>query len=60
MFKLRIETKNAAFGEDDATKIEELCRILDEVKKDLIRDLDSSTVHDINGNRAGDWHLSRR
>jgi len=63
MFKLKIDTKNAAFcgpdGED--YREEEIVRIL---KEDLIRQLNRGNeygiLHDINGNSVGEFKLTKR
>jgi hypothetical protein len=60
MFKLRIETKNAAFFEDDEWRPEEeIKRILEEVIKNVDGDIDG-VIHDFFGNRVGEWKLTKR
>lgn len=55
MFKLEIETGNAAF-EDDARI--EVARILREVAARLERDLETTRgIQDLNGNTVGRWSL---
>jgi len=56
MFKLRIETKNAAFEFSPEVEVQ---RILSEVSNKLDSG-DSGTIHDINGNRVGEWTLTKK
>ena len=61
MFKLRIETKNAAFGIDQADSGTEVARILETIRKDLLysNKLEGS-LFDSNGNKVGTWKLTKR
>jgi hypothetical protein len=58
MFKLRIETDNAAFGTNAYEAAGEISRILaelaDRVKQAIIHDGDRFTLRDINGNKVGE------
>lgn len=60
MFKLEIETDNAAF-EDGGN--EELARILrklaDRITFGTYDEDDNGALLDINGNKVGDWELTR-
>jgi len=63
MFKLRMETKNAAFDneEDYLKKHYEVARILKEVVMKLENGDEWGTIHDINGgNKIGEWTLTNR
>lgn len=55
MFRLKIETDNAAFQESTAQ--EEIARILREIASKLDGLDDSGKVYDGNGNYVGDWKL---
>lgn len=53
MFKLEIETGNAAFGDD---RPEEIARILRDVAKRLVNDrYPYGDLRDINGNKVGEF-----
>jgi hypothetical protein len=56
LFKLKIETGNAAFEEEPA---EEIIRILEsQVIGQLAKGYESGTLRDLNGNECGAWELS--
>lgn len=59
MFELKIETDNAAFGEDEGDAAREVARILRELADRMDSDLwnRTETVRDINGNRVGSFTL---
>ena len=56
MFRLAIETDNAAFGENDLEKTSEVCRILKAYIKNVENrgDLAQVNLRDINGNKVGE------
>lgn len=56
MFRLTIETDNAAFAEDSAT--EEVARILEDAAKRLRDGVRTSTLRDSNGNTVGQFSLT--
>ena len=58
MFTITINTDNAAF--DDANVEEEIARILDRVKGDLLGGMYGSNIRDFNGNTIGEWELVDR
>lgn len=58
MFRLRIETKNQAFEEDN--KQIEIVRILRELILRLECGNTEGTLHDINGNKVGEYTLTNR
>lgn len=59
MFRLEIETTNAAFGDDPgADRERELARILREVAARAETGQTSGAVHDYNGNTVGTWKLT--
>lgn len=55
MFTTVIDTDNSAFDEDNG--VHEICRILDEIKNDLLEDNTSrqQVLRDINGNKVGEF-----
>jgi hypothetical protein len=56
LFKLKIETGNAAFEEEPA---EEIIRILEsQVIGQRAKGYESGTLRDLNGNECGAWELS--
>lgn len=60
LFRLEIETGNAAFGEDTGAEIE---RILSDLAVQIGEDLNPSrgargTLRDINGNTVGTWRYT--
>ena len=57
MFKLSIETDNAAFGEMPEI---EVIRILKETIILLEQGFDEQTLHDVNGNNVGKYTLNKR
>ena len=67
MFTVKIRTGNAAFRSDEFQDEDgnncldpcscELRRLLDDVKKQLVRGYTDGTLIDINGNRVGEWSL---
>ena len=57
MFKLKIDTRNAAFEEDAS---EEIISILQYVRERLAEGRTEGVLHDINGNRVGEWKLTNR
>jgi hypothetical protein len=60
-FSLEIDSANAAFGETDANARYEVARILygiaQRIKEGSVTDQQGG-MHDLNGNRVGEWHLS--
>ena len=59
MFTLKIKTDNEAFTEDDGRV--ELARILKSVAHWLEENSPNSAgIYDIDGNRVGDWKLTKR
>jgi len=62
MFKLKIDTKNAAFcgpdGED--YRGEEIVRILEDLIRQLKWGNEYGILHDINGNSVGEFTLTKR
>lgn len=57
MFKLKIETDNAAFGETIDETIDELGRILRETAGRMERGIVGGPLRDINGNSVGEYSL---
>jgi hypothetical protein len=55
MFRLRIDTKNAAF---EGRTLAELARLLREAAQDLERGYRGGTLRDLNGNTVGRFELS--
>lgn len=55
MFRLRIETSNAAFADGDASA--ELARILRDIADKLEAGSTRGRAIDYNGNAVGDWSL---
>lgn len=61
MFKLEIETDNAAFcdpdtgNEDEFWEGIEINRLLEKVQIEIEEGYTSGTIIDINGNRVGKW-----
>ena len=60
MFTLKIETGNAAFGEEDCSLCaEELARTLREAAEKIENGgLHRGALFDLNGNKVGDWSYS--
>lgn len=58
MFTLKIDTDNAAFNDGDPQ--EEIGRILDRVKADLLGGTYGSNIRDFNGNTVGEWEFVDR
>ena len=54
MFKMKIETDNAAF--DDGERIHEVARILREVADKVAAAHIAGTILDANGNSIGRWY----
>lgn len=60
MFKVEINTGNAAFGEDYFETTAELKRILEKIIEDLdLRVVEKAPIIDINGNKVGYWELTK-
>ena len=60
IFKLEIETGNAAFGETTAERADELARILAELSEKVAWSRDTEGyLSDVNGNRVGKWSLTK-
>ena len=57
MFKLQMDTDNAAFGDDD--KGPEVARILREIAERIEDGDESGTCRDINGNTCGAWQFGK-
>lgn len=55
MFEVKIQTGNAAFGEDRYEKGAEIARILREVADAVESGSSYGTCIDYNGNRVGTW-----
>lgn len=60
MFKLEIDTGNAAFDEDNGGAGEEIARILKAVADKVADGYTEGPCTDFNGNRVGRWYLSER
>jgi len=62
MFTLEIRTENAAFGETDEDRREELSRLLRQTADRLLSGMLSGRLDgaltDSNGNRVGAWNLT--
>jgi len=58
MFKIQFSTENAAFEGGDL--MSECARILREIADNLERGRESGGVHDVNGNRVGNWEITAR
>ena len=56
MFKLKIETDNAAF--DDDNDADEVARILRDVAYSLVSGTRTGVLHDVNGNLVGNFTLT--
>lgn len=54
-FQIRFKLTGAAF--EDENRIEETARILRGIAERIDAGRDSGTVHDINGNRIGEWSM---
>lgn len=60
MFKLKIDTSNAAFEDADGDhRIQEIVRILNEVIKKLENRDSIRILYDLNGNPVGNYSLTR-
>lgn len=57
MFTLRMETDNAAFGENITDNQYEVARILRELADRLEEGEDSGWIRDVNGNKVGTFSL---
>lgn len=57
-FTLRIETDNAAFGDDEYERGLELASILRDVADHLTSGLSEGITKDVIGNTVGKWELS--
>ena len=59
MFKLQFSTGNAAFGENQFDRADEISRILIKVSEQ-VGDLDlvNGKIYDANGNHIGDWEIA--
>ena len=55
MFKVIVKTDNAAFQGDNLRP--EVCRILKELLFAVEHGLNEGAIHDINGNRVGEFRL---
>ena len=51
--EITFHTRNAAF---EAQRPEEICRILEIIKEKVMRGAEGGVIHDVNGNRVGEWH----
>ena len=60
MFKLKIETNNAAFEGDTTEKTKEVVRILKDAILKLEQGNDRGILLDINGNLVGEFRLTNR
>ena len=59
MFRLEINMDNAAFGETDEDRAQELGRILDETSIAIVEHAEArGIVRDINGNTVGHWKIT--
>lgn len=50
-------TLNAAFGEDDQSRAEEVARILEDIATKIRNGEESGNLRDRNGNTVGNWTL---
>lgn len=57
MFKLQIETGNAAFDEENGGAGEEVARIMREIANKVADGNTSGIAADFNGNTVGRWSL---
>lgn len=57
MFKIFMETGNAAFGENQAEEAEEVSRILKKLSQEVLRK-ESGKILDLNGNAIGVWKFT--
>ena len=55
--KISIKTDNAAFGDTDSSRAEEVARLLREIAADMDNGSTSGPVIDLNGNKVGTWDL---
>lgn len=55
--KITINTANAAFGDTDSSRAEEVARLLREIAADLDNGDVCGGIFDINGNKVGTWDL---
>jgi hypothetical protein len=55
--KISIKTDNAAFGDTDSVRAEEVARLLREIAEDLDNGEVCGPVIDLNGNKVGTWDL---
>jgi hypothetical protein len=55
--KVIINTANAAFGDSDSSRAEEVARLLREIAEDLDNGEVCGPVIDLNGNKVGTWDL---
>ena len=60
MFKLQFNLDNAAFGEDETTRAEEIRRILETVSEQVQAGREEAAILDSNGNRVGTWRITGR
>lgn len=59
MFKVTINTDNAAFGEEYYEKAAEIKRILEKIINDLdLGIVEKAPIIDLNGNKVGSWELT--
>lgn len=58
MFRLQLETTNAAFDGGEEHKRAEVARLLRETATALERGTDGAPLHDLNGNRVGRFDLT--
>jgi hypothetical protein len=58
MFRLTIETENAAFGESMETVVDEVTGILREVAGRIDRGVVGGPIRDTNGNSVGTYTLT--
>ena len=58
-FNLRITCENAAFfDEENRFNPWEVARILNHVAKLVQEGVDTRSIHDLNGNKVGEWSLT--
>ncbi len=55
--KITIKTDNAAFGDSDSARAEEVARLLREIADALDNGHTGGPVIDLNGNKVGTWDL---
>ena len=58
MFTLKIETINAAFGDNHYDKVVEITNILEQIRQKLQNGETNGNIRDLNGNTVGIFDLS--